>query len=240
MPLGPDGMVARIYRNFIEGAGARAIGVGYPGHINLAWDANNMRPAMIWRGPFIDAARHWNGRGAGFQPPLNTNYILLPEGVPFARLESQDATWPTHDERPPDRLRTSAFVFRGYSLDGNGWPTFRYRFGDVDITDRFAPRPAAGQPLDQMATDTFQRTLTVQGNGAAGPTLYHRLARGDLAAGPGGSVGVGGRHRVRLLNRDDPALKPLLRQSGGQPEFLVAVRPSDAPVVIETEITFLD
>ena len=30
-----------MYRNFIEGAGPRAIGVGYPEQVNLAFDANN-------------------------------------------------------------------------------------------------------------------------------------------------------------------------------------------------------
>jgi mono/diheme cytochrome c family protein len=47
-----------VYRNFIEGAGARAIGVGYPEKLNLAFDANNMRLALLWHGAFIDAARH--------------------------------------------------------------------------------------------------------------------------------------------------------------------------------------
>ena len=36
---------AIIYRNFIEGAGTRAIGVGYPEKLNLAFDANEMRLA---------------------------------------------------------------------------------------------------------------------------------------------------------------------------------------------------
>lgn len=58
-----------IYRNFIEGAGARAIGVGYPEKVNLAFDANSLRVAMIWQGAFIDAARHWRDRGVGYQPP---------------------------------------------------------------------------------------------------------------------------------------------------------------------------
>ena len=41
---------AIIYRNFIEGAGTRAIGVGYPEKVNLAFDANELRLAMIWQG----------------------------------------------------------------------------------------------------------------------------------------------------------------------------------------------
>ncbi|HEX3315575.1 MAG TPA: PA14 domain-containing protein, partial [Gemmataceae bacterium] len=47
IPLVPE-TEAIIYRNFIEGAGARAIGVGYPEHVSLAFDANDLRIAMIW------------------------------------------------------------------------------------------------------------------------------------------------------------------------------------------------
>ena len=53
---------AIIYRNFIEGAGTRAIGVGYPEKANLAFDANELRLARIWQGSFIDASRHRTGR----------------------------------------------------------------------------------------------------------------------------------------------------------------------------------
>jgi hypothetical protein len=44
-----------IYRNFIEGAGPRAIAVGFPDTVHVAWDADQMRLALVWRGAFIDA-----------------------------------------------------------------------------------------------------------------------------------------------------------------------------------------
>src|SRR5207237_1507830 len=70
---------AVIYRNFIDGAGTRAIGVGYPEKLNLAFDANNVRLAMLWHGGFIDAARHWTARGAGVERPLGANRLTLHE-----------------------------------------------------------------------------------------------------------------------------------------------------------------
>ena len=51
---------AVLYRNFITLAGNRSIGVGYPGGFNVAWDAETMNLSLVWRGAFIDAARHWN------------------------------------------------------------------------------------------------------------------------------------------------------------------------------------
>ena len=97
----PEGE-ASIYRNFINGAGPRAIGVGYHEGVNLAFDANNMRLAMIWQGDFIDGARHWNGRGQGYQPPAGDAVVNLPEGVAIAALESADAEWPRAEYRTKD------------------------------------------------------------------------------------------------------------------------------------------
>ena len=78
-----------IYRNFIEGAGTRAIGVGYPEKVNLAFDANNARLAMIWQGSFIDAQRHSTGRGAGSGPGGGGSLIVTPRQLqtacPFRR-----------------------------------------------------------------------------------------------------------------------------------------------------------
>src|SRR5262245_5255212 len=77
IPLVPT-TSAIIYRNFIQGAGTRAIGVGYPEKVNLAFDANELRLAMLWQGAFIDAAKHWTDRGAGFEGPLGDNILRLP------------------------------------------------------------------------------------------------------------------------------------------------------------------
>src|SRR5438876_9733744 len=85
---------ALIYRNFIQGAGSRGIAVAYPEKANLAFDANDLRLAMIWQGPFIDAARHRTGRGDGAEGPLGYNVVNMPAGSPFAILATADAKWP--------------------------------------------------------------------------------------------------------------------------------------------------
>ncbi|HEU5118937.1 MAG TPA: c-type cytochrome, partial [Isosphaeraceae bacterium] len=86
IPLVASNDEAILYRNFIEGAGPRAIGVGYPEAVNLAFDANSFTVAMVWQGAFMDAARHWTGRGDGFQPPMGRNILHLPEGPSLANL----------------------------------------------------------------------------------------------------------------------------------------------------------
>ena len=156
---------ARLYRNFIDGAGARAIGVGYPGEVNLAWDANDLRPAILWHGPFMDASRHWTGRGQGFQPPDGYNRILLPEGPPLAILADSSSPWPKQTGR------TKSFRFKGYQLDKLRRPTFLYSFGEVLVEDFYKEAPESGD-----ADTALERIVTIKGKIPQG--LYFRAAAG--------------------------------------------------------------
>jgi len=127
---------AIMYRNFIEGAGARAIGVGYPEHVNLAFDANQLRAAMIWQGAFMDGARHSNGRGQGFEPPLGHNLFMLPEGPPFAfSVFPEEMLWPDKSGKEAD------YGFKGYWLDSQRRPKFMYRFLAMDVEDYWMAIP---------------------------------------------------------------------------------------------------
>jgi hypothetical protein len=137
-----------IYRNFIEGAGPRGIGVGYPEHVNLALDANDLRPALIWHGAFIDAARHWNGRGQGMQPPLGDDIVRLAPGVNFARLKDAAEPWPTK------KAKELGYRFRGYFFETDRKPHFLYDVGGIEVRDYYEPVKTATQP-------GLRRSLTV-------------------------------------------------------------------------------
>ncbi|MCA9188821.1 MAG: c-type cytochrome, partial [Planctomycetales bacterium] len=50
--------------------GKRGIGVGYPGQVNLVYDAEQMRLAMLWRGPFADPSGVFRSQGHGVARPL--------------------------------------------------------------------------------------------------------------------------------------------------------------------------
>ena len=227
--LAADGVRARIYRNFIEGATARAIGVGYPGAINLAWDANAMRPALMWRGPFIDAGRHWTGRGQGFQPPANRNAIALPPGPQFAVLESGDAPWPEDDVRKSSKLRTGDTRFRGYELDQKGWPTFKYTIGDTEITDSYAPVLSGDIPVDQQASDAFTRTITIRG----GTRLTHRIASGEIEEMGDGTYVIDDSYKIVLSPDSSEAT---LRNNSGSSDLLIDAEPGST---IVTTLTLL-
>jgi len=220
MPLIPEDE-AIIYRNFIEGGGTRAIGVGYPERANLAFDANDMRLAMIWQGAFIDASRHWTNRGEGFQPPLGDNVLKLPPGLTFAVLEKENDPWPT---KPAKEL---GYRFRGYRLTPDQRPTFQYSFGDIGIED--FPNAVEGKP-----NPIIRRRLTMTARQA--PTnLWFRAAVGSkIAAGKDGWYVINSERRVRI----EATGQPVIRSSAGQQELLVHVRFDNKRAVIVQEFVW--
>lgn len=174
-----------IYRNFIQGAGTRGIGVGYPGGFNIAWSAATMNLALVWRGAFIDAARHWNDRGGGYQPPLGFDVLQpAPEGsLPFFIASSPSADWP----KVEPKARADDYQWKGYSLDAKRQPVFSYEWQGLKVQDQFEVEGEGTK-----ADGKLIRTLTIQGN--VPENAWFRLAQGaKMEAKDGGFIVDAGR-----------------------------------------------
>ena len=172
IPLKPSQGEALIYRNFIAGTDARAIGVGYSEGVNLSFSADSMALDLIWTGKFIDAGRHWTNRGQGFEAPAGEEIITLNRGIPFNFLESQTAKWnPKPNPEFPPR-------FRGYQLNQKQQPTFIYDFGSISFQDEILPIADKKQ---------FQRTITlaIQEKEISDRTLYFRAFSGNALTSKG-------------------------------------------------------
>lgn len=231
MPLESRNGEARIYRNFITGAGNRGIGVGYPGGINLAFDADQMRVALIWLGSFIDAARHWTGRGQGHQPPAGYAVVEGPPGAPFARLGSPEEKWPSSDER------SRGYQFAGYRLEGEQrLPVFSYRFedeGDVVVEDAIAPQ---GDVREN--TVSLTRRLTLEASGEVQEGLYFRAARArEISQLDDGNFLVDASLKLSLKSEDGN--EAILRQNDDAWELLTPVGFRDGRAVIEQRVSYL-
>ncbi|MDX1946047.1 MAG: PA14 domain-containing protein [Pirellulaceae bacterium] len=197
---------AVIYRNFIEGAGSRAIGVGYPEKLNLAFDANNDRLALLWQGAFIDAAKHWTGRGQGYQGPLGDNILKLPDGVSFAALADTQADWP----KTP--AKESGYQFRGYYLTGPArQPVFMYSFGGVAVEDHPVP-------VGEGDVYALQRKLTLTTDKPAGNLWFRAATAGQIEDTGKGVFKIDGKWTLTVAGTG----KPEIRQKG-QAELLVPV-----------------
>ena len=168
----------RIYRNFFEGVSGRGIAVGYPAELNLIWDAERMGLNTIWKSEFIDAARHWTGRGQGRTAPAGEQINTLETWTPLSRGDTLEMTW------PDESGRELGYQFKGYRLDAEGNPAFRYRIDDVSIED--AVRPVGG--------NGFDRTLTISRESENEPStgLIWRIAKADSIEVIDGVFKIGG------------------------------------------------
>jgi hypothetical protein len=210
---------AVIYRNFIEGGGPRAIGVGYPERANLCFDANELRISMLWQGPFIDAARHQTGRGAGYEKPLGTNVVKLPKAPAFAVLENDRAPWP--EVKPP----TAGAPFRGYTLDGKQRPTFRYTVAGFEIDDY----PVA---IPGEVDAGFRRTITVKGTAPTNAKLYFRAATGKITRDKDAFV-IDEKLRLKF-----PGAAPIVRGEGDKAELLVPIALAKGQATLTEELAW--
>ena len=176
-----------LYRNFIANAGGRPIAVGYPGGFNLAWSVDQLNVALLWRGAFMDAGRHWTDRGGGEQPPLG--YDLLRPAVdvapPFAVLTSADAEWPKSVKKADgSESRAEGYQWKGYTLDAKRFPTFLYEWGGVKVSDRY--------DVEGDATGAGKLIRTLKLTGSIPPNAWLRIANGTIQPADGAFAVDGG------------------------------------------------
>lgn len=216
IPIIPD-KTAIIYRNFVEGAGTRAIAVGYPEKVHLAFDANELRLALLWQGAFIDAARHWTDRGSGWEGPLGDNLLTLARGPDFAVLAKADEAWPTGPAKAPGQR------FLGYRLTAEDRPTFLYTVGPAHVEDFAAPSAGAEASL--------KRTLTLTAPSAVDGLTFRAAAGKTIEAAGDGWFRLDGAWKLRV----EGATTPTVRSTGGKAELRVPVRFVDgkARLVVE-------
>ena len=182
-------MLRRSYPNI----GKRGIGVGYPHQVNLAFDAEQMRLAMIWSGPFADPGGVWRSQGHGRVRTLGDAPIAF---APGPDLDSAASPWSVDESRPPQHS------FKGYSLDDKMRPRFRYLFDDLSVEDYVVDL------IDSKTGHAFlRRTLKLHADKT--PTkpsrdgLIFRAATGKLIehTNDDGVFLVDKRLRVRIPNR---------------------------------------
>lgn len=146
-----------ILRTFMpDGAGTRAVAVGYPGGLNVAFDATQARLAYAWAGNFLDASPVWANRGGAPAKLLGPKIWTGPAGHPWAVTDSQtppdfakQAGDPAYGASLPEGKAFHGqpkLVVEGYTLDASGNPTFTYRHGTalrVEETPAIARSPVA-------------------------------------------------------------------------------------------------
>ena len=222
-----------LYRNFLQGpksdggniTAPRGFAVGYPEGVNLAFDFDRFALLWIWQGQFIDASKHWVGRGPGFQNPLGDNVLPLPAEVPFAMLADASAAWPSQP------ARDQGYQFKGYRFGEARRPIFQYTFGRVAIEDH--PRAIkSGKNNKELSLD---RTLTLSvspGDPVSLNNLFFRaITAQKIEPGTDGWFTIDGTLKLRIVSSS--AQQPLVRQAGNRFELLVPVELKNGSAKIE-------
>ena len=221
--LTPGNGEAITHRAFLPGTNPRGIAIGYPGGVNVGWDADVMNVAMVWRGGFLNVAPHWNGRGSGSQPS-GYDLIKTGHGFPFQQLESLDEPWLTvskdrikyeRDNADPQKeisfvVKNPDYQFTGYRLDPeNRYPTFRYRYREAEVEDRFEPAEIDGR-------EAIVRHLAIKGS--VGEETWFRVAdTGNLEMNDGGWYQADGKLWVKVEGGGEP----VVRRVENKPELIV-------------------
>ncbi|MDB5295453.1 MAG: hypothetical protein JWO31_1436, partial [Phycisphaerales bacterium] len=248
-----------VHRTFFAGVGPRAVLVGYPERVSVAFDANLVRLATVWRGRFFDPKGIWDGRGGDALPPLGTDVLNLPRLGTFAVLPSESAPWPEpaadksaekatgkgadKADAGGEAARNLGGKYLGYDLDADRRPTFRYRVGGTGgagapgtggVEVREQPLPKV-QPGGTQLVRQFTLTGKIDG-------LYLLAAQGAKSVEDvgGGAYLIDGKLTVRL----PPDVKPILRDAaggdapGGGKQLIVPIDLSNGSAALRVEMSW--
>jgi len=181
-----------------------AASVGSSEGANFTMDLKTGALVQCWRGGFLNATPMWHDRGDGHSEPIGS--VLKLSDVPnFAVLASDNAVW-------PDSLLTADnYRMRGYELDADGFPTFRYTIYGAEIEDMTRPEDSGKR---------LTRNLKVSGTA---PNLYCRIGEGkDIVAQANGLYVIDNKSYYVKINNAAGA-KPLVRNVNNRQELLLPI-----------------
>ncbi|KAA5539190.1 c-type cytochrome [Roseiconus nitratireducens] len=176
---------AVMLRRKYPGIGKRGIGVGYPRQINVAFDAEQMRLASMWRGKFVDPAGVFRSQGHGTVRPLGDDRYNFHPGP---EIDDAGNPWIADDGRPPKHR------FRGYTLDRKRRPTFQYAFEDVLIEDQCVDDVAANSSVP-----IFRRTITLRSDSGRDGMIFRIAPEQPVDQLGKGNYRIGNSLQVQLL-----------------------------------------
>ncbi|GAB4035897.1 family 16 glycoside hydrolase [Spirosoma gilvum] len=181
-----------------------AISVGSPEQVHYTYDLDKGALVQVWRGGFLDTTPMWHDRGDGSSRPMGMVQRLGAPVLFLSKLSSPQANWIAD-------TTGSGFRPKGYVLDENDRPTFRYQSYGASVDDKI-----------RVMSDGhgIQREVTIT-NPAS--DLYARLISGaSITALENGLYLVDDQAYVRIDNMS--GAKPTIRESNGRQELIVPVK----------------
>ena len=209
-PILVNAETTRVLRSFVDIPGRRvvhAVSVGHPQHVHYTYDMDHGTIVQAWRGDFLDATPMWHNRGNGTSRALGAPIYFGTPQPALAQLDSRNAAWPS------DTAGTG-YRPKGYRLDKQDQPTFKYELYGTTVEDFTVPLPG-GEGLSR----------TVRVDNATG-NLYLQLAKASEIEDQGNGVYVIGDKSWYVRLDDSGREKPFIRDHQDGKELLVPVRGS--------------
>ncbi len=182
---------AQMLRRSYPGIGKRGIGVGYPGGVNLSFDAEQLRLNAIWKGKFVDPSGVWTGQGSGNVQPMGKT-------IDFAKgpdLDNASEPWIVGEGRPPNHQ------FKGYYLDSLRRPTFRYSFDSIEVEDFFFEIIEA-----KLNTTYLRRTVLLSATDARKGLRFRIASADEISIEDYNLFAAGGRLKIRMISDQTPQI----------------------------------
>ncbi len=199
-----------ILRSFLQYGDKKrthCLSVGDPSGTHYSVDLNQGALLQAWKGGFLNTTQMWHERG---EPQLafpTGSLIPLSGQFPLARLDNDRAGW-------PDSVNwEKELVYKGYKLDPQGRPLFRYDYQGVKVTDQITPEDNGRQ---------LSRTMQLEGSD--GKNLYFRLAAGKILSSVGNGLYAVNDNTYLVRLDEKKTGKPAIREVGGQKELILPIK----------------
>lgn len=173
-----------------------AISIGSPTGVHYAYDLDQAALLYAWRGEFADVTEMFHERG---EPQL-----LEPKGVEtkFSGKPSITVLSDINAAMPDEMDAYKELIFKGYSLDNEGLPTYKFQYKGAEVLQKFTPN-----------NEGLSATVSVSG----GSNLYYKLAEGK-------SISMIEKGRYLVDNQYillDAKAKPIIRNSKNGQEMIM-------------------
>lgn len=196
-----------VLRSFMDIPGGSrvvyAVSVGSPSQVHYTYDMDNAAIVQVWRGGFLNATPMWHDRGDGSSRPLGTVQRFGKPMQSIARLGNAQAIWPA------DTTGTS-YRPKGYVLDSEGKPTFKYLINGTEVND-----------FSNVMTDGKGLTREIKIENTSND-YYFRLANAaSIEETSTGLYIIDGQYYLRLDNVN--GARAILRDQDGLKELIIPV-----------------
>lgn len=190
----------RSYMNFGDKKLTHIISVGHPDQLNYAYNLKQGSVFQIWRGKFLDVTEMWHERGEPqLAKPLGS-VIPLNNAPSLAVLSDDKAAW-------PDSINFDDLENKGYVLDEQRSPTFRYHWKGAQVADKISVQEQGKLLLRKIAVTNPPANL------------YFRAVAGKSIEKLNDNLyGVNDKSFYIRIDKD---LKPQIRQTPNGQEIIV-------------------